>query len=223
VQHALLRGIEVVYQLEEGEVLGEPLPTRDERRAILLYEASEGGAGVLGQLISDPKGLGKVAREALSLMHFDNIGEAIAAGNPELLEEHGEQACVRGCYRCLLSYYNQPDHELIDRTSIAAQQMLIDLARGEIVHAPARTASAEESGWEETFKAAGIPLPDTNPITFGDQEMPFAWRGHYVAAATTDIDAATLTAAENKGWTLFKLPATPSDGLPGQMIATFRD
>ena len=41
-----MRGIEVVYQLEEGEILGEPLPARDNRRAILAYEATEGGAGV---------------------------------------------------------------------------------------------------------------------------------------------------------------------------------
>jgi hypothetical protein len=42
VQHALLRGIEVVFQLEEGEILGEPLPARDNRRSILAYEATEG-------------------------------------------------------------------------------------------------------------------------------------------------------------------------------------
>ena len=42
VQHALMRGIEVVFQLEEGEVLGEPLPARDNRRAVLAYEADRG-------------------------------------------------------------------------------------------------------------------------------------------------------------------------------------
>ena len=44
LQHALMRGIAVVFQLEEGEILGEPLPSRDNRRAVLAYEASEGGA-----------------------------------------------------------------------------------------------------------------------------------------------------------------------------------
>ena len=45
-----MRGIAVVFQLEEGEILGEPLPARDNRRAVLAYEAAEGGAGVLGLL-----------------------------------------------------------------------------------------------------------------------------------------------------------------------------
>jgi hypothetical protein len=51
LQHALLRGIEIVFQLEEGEILGDPLPTRENRRAILFYEATEGGAGVLSRII----------------------------------------------------------------------------------------------------------------------------------------------------------------------------
>ena len=51
----------------------EPVPTRDRRRAILLYEATEGGAGVLGRLTSDAAALSQVARKALELMHFDNM------------------------------------------------------------------------------------------------------------------------------------------------------
>ena len=46
VQHALLRGIEAVFQLEQGEILAEPMPQRDARTGFLLYEATEGGAGV---------------------------------------------------------------------------------------------------------------------------------------------------------------------------------
>ena len=43
VQHAILRGIEAVFQLEQGEMLAEPMPTRDVRKGFLLYEATEGG------------------------------------------------------------------------------------------------------------------------------------------------------------------------------------
>ena len=52
VQHAMLRGIEAVFQLEEGEILAEPMPTRDVRKGFLLYEATEGGAGLLTRLVS---------------------------------------------------------------------------------------------------------------------------------------------------------------------------
>jgi hypothetical protein len=43
VQHALLRDIEALFQLEEGEILGEPMPTRNERNGFLFYEATEAG------------------------------------------------------------------------------------------------------------------------------------------------------------------------------------
>lgn len=61
LQHAFARGLEVTFQLEESEVLTEPVPSRDKRNGILLFEATEGGAGVLGRLTSDPDALLNVA------------------------------------------------------------------------------------------------------------------------------------------------------------------
>ena len=81
LQHALLRGIEAVFQLEEGEILAEPMPTRDERNGFLLYEATEGGAGVLTRLVAEPDSLADVAREALEIMHFDVGGDAALPGD----------------------------------------------------------------------------------------------------------------------------------------------
>ena len=86
LQHALARGLEFVFQLEEGEMLTEPLPTRDRRRAILAFEATEGGAGVLGRLTNETRAVARVARAALDLMHYGNIDAAIAAGDPSLLQ-----------------------------------------------------------------------------------------------------------------------------------------
>ncbi len=223
VQHALMRGIEVVFQLEEGEILGEPLPARDNRRSILAYEATEGGAGVLSRLVEEPEALGKVAREVLTLMHFDGVDEAITAGDANLLVEREGEACVRGCYRCLLSYFNQPDHELIDRTSIEAKQMLIDLARGQVVLAAAPSQSNGNGGWEAALRDAGIPAPDATPVSFGDQEIPFVWRSHFVAAATSPLSGAALDIAEAKGWTLFELSETSAAAVPDAMISMFKD
>ncbi|RVC83048.1 DEAD/DEAH box helicase [Mesorhizobium sp. M4A.F.Ca.ET.022.05.2.1] len=219
VQHALMRGIEVVFQLEEGEILGEPLPARDNRRAILAYEATEGGAGVLSRLVAEPQALGKVAREALTLMHFEKVDEAIAAGDADLLVSRGGEACVRGCYRCLLSYFNQPDHELIDRTSDEAKQMLVDLARGQIVLAAASSMPAEGGGWQSAFNEAGLPAPDASAVSFSGQEMSFAWRSHFVAACIGSLADATRETAEAKGWTLFELQGTVPGGVPDAMIS----
>lgn len=219
VQHALLRGIEIVFQLEEGEILGEPLPARDNRRAILAHEATEGGAGVLSRLIDDPQALGKVAREALTLMHFDNVDEAIMAGDPGMLVNRDGEACVRGCYRCLLSYFNQPDHELIDRNSAEAKQMLIDLARGQVVSSGNSRPAADADGWIDAFRATGLPLPDGAPIRFSSQEMNFAWRRHFVAACVTQLTEAAREAAKAKGWTLFELPEAASAGVPEAMVS----
>src|SRR3546814_20886255 len=47
--------------------------------------------------------------------HWRNVDAAVAAQDPALLEDDPHAECVKGCYRCLLSYYNQPDHEFIDR------------------------------------------------------------------------------------------------------------
>lgn len=220
VQHALMRGIAVVFQLEEGEILGEPLPARDNRRAVLAYEATEGGAGVLSRLIEDPQALGKVAREALTLMHFEKVDEAISAGDAVLLDTHEGEACVRGCYRCLLSYFNQPDHELIDRTSHEAKQMLIDLARGTVALVTARSP-VEDGGWASAFKDAGLPAPDSSTVSFCDQEMSFAWRSHFVAASISPLIEATREAAEAKGWTLFELPGSVTTGVPDAMLSMF--
>src|SRR5690606_7253542 len=70
VQAALKRGIEMTFQIEEAELVAEPLPKVDDRKALLFYESAEGGAGVLTRLASEPWGLPQVASVALELMHY---------------------------------------------------------------------------------------------------------------------------------------------------------
>jgi len=130
LQYALKRGIETVYQLEESELVAEPLPGRDNRQSILFFEAAEGGAGVLTRIATEPNALRAVAAEALSIMHFQEPAEGLGWKKSELtqeLDEHGQPLCEAGCYRCLLSYYNQPDHPLIDRQDKEAGGQLLDI------------------------------------------------------------------------------------------------
>lgn len=215
VQHALMRGIEVVHQVEEGEILGEPLPSRDDRRAILAYEATEGGAGVLRRLIEDPAAIGKVAWAALETMHFENVEEMVSSGDAEV-RKIGEEACVRGCYRCLLSYYNQLDHELIDRDDESAVQFLIDLACGK-VFLEASEAADESSPWVAAFLSAGLPLPDAKPAKIGSYKFEHAWQSHLVAATEQPIADSAKDEASNAGWEIVGLPESPSVGVPKRL------
>jgi len=217
VQHALLRGIEVVHQLEEGEILGEPLPARDNRRAILAYEATEGGAGVLTRLMDNPDAIGEVARTALELMHFENIDAAVSSGDASQLSEKEDEACVTGCYRCLLSYYNQPDHQQIDRSSDEVARLLVDLARGRTVLEQRPVPENSPSPWIEAFEEAGFPHIDTMGIGFAGKEAEFAWREHFVAATTRQITSDMGHDAANKGWELVELPVSPHTGIPEKL------
>ena len=122
LQYALKRGIETAFQLVESELSAEPLPDRENRTAFLFFESAEGGAGVLQQLVIDPAMVQKIAAAALEVIHCD----------PEGHDTKGEDSreCEAGCYRCLLSYYNQPDHGDIDRKNKAMIQLLVRLSKG---------------------------------------------------------------------------------------------
>lgn len=108
LQAAFKQAIQRHFQLEPRELSCEPMPSRQDRQEILFYEASEGGAGVLRQLVEDPTVLPALARRALELCHYD----------PDTLEDRGASTCGKACYECLLDYGNQPDHKDLDRTLI---------------------------------------------------------------------------------------------------------
>ena len=71
LEWALASAIQAEYQLEDGELAAEPLPDVDERVGVHLYEAAEGGAGVLRRLVEDPDAISAVAKRALEICHFD--------------------------------------------------------------------------------------------------------------------------------------------------------
>ncbi len=217
IQHALMRGISVVYQLEESEILGEPLPSRDERRAILAYEASEGGAGVLSRLVAEPAAMARVAREALGLMHYVNVEVAIEQNDPDLLQDDQTKACVKGCYHCLLSYFNQPDHELIDRTDKDARRVLVCMARGK-VEVRRTQAGGNSDGWDAAFAQASLPAPDNGSVEFDGFVPRFVWSSSVVAADNRPVSENARKAAADAGWELVQLPTEPAGGIPQELI-----
>ena len=208
VQHAILRGIEAVFQLEEGEMLAEPMPTREVRNGFLLYEATEGGAGVLTRLVSQETSLAIVARRALEIMHLAVGGDRPPDSISGLSDQSGT-ACVAACYRCLMSYYNQPDHELLDRRDEDARTVLLRLARARTAarddqppHPPGSVdgEDSRESRWRAEAARRGIPAPDPEPLNAGDRAMRWVWRRHYVAAVIDEADHPALQPLEDLGF-----------------------
>ena len=223
VQHAILRGIEAVFQLEQGEMLAEPMPTRDVRKGFLLYEATEGGAGVLTRLVSQETSLASVAGTALEIMHLA-VDDALRDSTSELSDQPGT-ACVAACYRCLMSYYNQPDHEILDRRDEDARALLLRLARartaptagtqplgatftgtpGEVsVAVAAPHEESREDRWLAEATRRGLPAPDSEPFAAGAGAVRCVWRKHYVAAVIDEVDPSALQAMEDLGFEVIR-------------------
>ncbi|HBO46163.1 MAG TPA: ATP-dependent helicase [Planctomycetaceae bacterium] len=199
IQHALARSVEAIYQLEEGEILVEPTPSRQDRRALLFYEAAEGGAGALSRVIDEEGAFQALARKALEIMHYDlaTLNDALAKG-PSELRNLADVPCVAGCYRCLLSYFNQPDHELLDRRREEVLRFFIRVAFGNFrdARSQAKTAPVDD-----------CPPPDADPIEIDGFRIALIWRAARIAAVDEEMapsDLAEKLAA--KGIELILLP-----------------
>lgn len=212
LQYALKRGIESVFQLEESELLAEPLPDRKTRNGVLFYEATEGGAGVLTRLVHDPDALARVARAALRIIHLDVPIEDGPLPAQGALKDLPGTSCVAGCYRCLLSYYNQPDHPSIDRRDALARSLLLRLAtvKTSVPRPGVLPTSAAPDGADAPagFDASALGLPTADKLDFEHEgtRVVALWRQRRVALIPEAADAASLVA---KGLTCIAWPLTP--------------
>ncbi|TAL92125.1 MAG: DUF1998 domain-containing protein, partial [Paraburkholderia sp.] len=97
LQYALKRAIEQVFQIESSEIgviaIGDAKAPN-----ILLYEAAEGSLGILSRFVEDVNAFQTVVARSRELCRFDD---------PKYLGP--------ASYDDLLSYYNQRDHQIIDR------------------------------------------------------------------------------------------------------------
>lgn len=149
LQAALKNAIQIKYQLEDNELAAEPLPDFDKRRQILFFEAAEGGAGVLRRLIDEPQDLAEVAREALTLCHFDPETGIDLRRAPGAKED-----CEAACYNCLMSYANQREHTLLDRQLI--KNFLLNLSKVQVAGAPGDVSRSKHL--EKLINLAGSNL-----------------------------------------------------------------
>ena len=169
LQYALKRGIEQEFQIEESELAAEPLPDESVRNRILFYEAAEGGAGVLTRMASDPGAVSRIARRALEVCHYaPKSGEWEGPGDLE----DGNDECEAGCYRCLLSYYNQPDHPLIDRRDPELLDLLCRMARGGLVDAERSVGGGDTAAELEAFSGSSLEKGWLTFISLGEYRRP---------------------------------------------------
>ena len=118
LQHALKRAVETVFQVEPREIgvntMGDP-----ECPNILLYEAAEGSLGILSQFVEDVGTFRKVVETAQEICRFDD-----------------EKYLAPASYDDLLSYFNQRDHQRIDRHLIQDALEKLKVADVEIQASP---------------------------------------------------------------------------------------
>jgi len=160
--HTWLRALMVAFNLDERELDGflAPGPEEGTPHRIVLYETAIGGSGVLASL-AEPGRLSAVVARARELLH---------EGDPE-------GGCERACYDCLLSFYNQRDHEKMDRTLVLPWLQALEglKVEGEISEdALAALEALCQSDLERQVLRAiserGLPLPDTAQHTLYDRD-----------------------------------------------------
>lgn len=165
LQAALKQAIQLKYNLEDSELACEPLPSRANRQSILFYESAEGGAGVLRHVATRSDAFAEVAKQALELCHYNpETGEDLRKA-PNMDEE-----CEAACYNCLMSYSNQMDHELLDRSQI--RDYLMKMANSNTKVSPSSAPRGEhfrrlfslcesklEKEWLKFIEENGLNLP----------------------------------------------------------------
>ncbi len=162
---ALKAAAQVRYQLEDSEIAVEALPDENNRRLLLIYEAAEGGAGVLKNLLDDPLALQDVAKRALEICHYDP-----QTGEDRRRAPGAKEDCEAACYDCLMNYGNQRDHKLLDRKAL--RDFLLNLASCRCRASPAHQPRTEhlallerlceselERKWLRMLNAKNLRLP----------------------------------------------------------------
>jgi len=135
--YALSSGFQVAYSADQSELGGFLFdhPRDASQVRLLLYETDEGGQGLLNHL-TDGEGWRRVAERALEILHVDPATGQDLAG-----------ACERACYDCLLSFYNQLHHRILDRRAVVPFLRTLLRAEAEL--------GGGEDRWDE-LEASGV-------------------------------------------------------------------
>lgn len=223
LRHALERGIEAEFQLEDAELDSRALPDADTPTWMLFTEAAEGGAGVLSRLVEEPTALATVARRALEIIHIDPDTGADLQHAPGARER-----CEKGCYDCLLSYSNQYEHAHIDRHTVV--DLLRELLRATVTAGAGGRERTEQREWLNRLSDSGLErrfvecldengfrLPDDAQQTVEGTRPDFIYTvdgspvavfidgPHHDDAHQQGRDEQAATRLENAGWTVVRI------------------
>lgn len=162
LMYALKRAIENYFQVESNEI-GATIMGECDMPNMLIYEAAEGSLGVLSQVVESPSVYKAVMAEAFNICFMKN-GEEIP-----------EEELIPASYDDLLSYYNQHNHQIIDRNLIRDALRMLKESNVEILttksfnsydeqYQALQAARDHNSSTEDKFLkylyAKGLRLPD---------------------------------------------------------------
>ncbi len=172
-QEALRAGIQDALEVDEGEIVAEPLPDASEPRRLLVWEAAEGGVGALRALLEEKGTWRRVVRAALERCHFDaDTGEDLGGGGRD-------EPCEGACYDCLLSFYNQRFHDMLDRRGLrdlllALRDATVEMdplpptVKDKLAELEAQCDSALERRWLREVQRLGLRLPTRAQVKLPD-------------------------------------------------------
>jgi len=174
LKEALFQAIIRTFHLDENEIdaFTAPNPENKEQHRIIIYEVEEGGLGILHALTRNEQLLKNLFKNALDVIHID----------PDTYEEK-EDACVRACYNCMLHYWNQREHSLIDRKLVTETLTRLQTAKIKAtsnIDLFSELEQKSESGFERQvlheIKKRDYRLPDEaqKVISEGDEPITIA-------------------------------------------------
>ena len=147
--------------------------------------------------------LAEVAIDLLHLHRHDGVLVDDPAGDP----------CVAGCYRCLLSYYNQPDHELIDRQDTGVLALLDQLSRCESPSLAGDPSGEDgKATWLTALASWGFPAPTTE--TIDGVAYPLCWPDRMVMAVGGAAPSSLVARCRDLGRDVVELRAGPDNVMP---------
>ena len=165
---------------------------------------------MLSRIAKEPELFRSIARKALEIMHYDyktgyDINTLTAEYEAKINRK--EATCETGCYSCLLSYYNQPDHELIDRRRPSVLRFLIALAecnaweQKETVKPQGKVAE-----WLAELDRFSLRRPDEIGFSNGIINADAIYREHCAIVVIGEAMRETLENAEKIGYSLIEFP-----------------